>query len=43
MSEEATEMCNRITNGAKSYDEALYIIGEYVDITSREEEEEDEF
>lgn len=43
MREEATEMCNRITDGAKSYDEALCIIGEYVDITSREEVEEDEF
>lgn len=36
MSKEATEMCNRITSGAKSYDEALCIIGEYVDITDEE-------
>lgn len=43
MRELAEEMCNRITSGAKSYDEALCIIGEYVDITSREEVEEDEF
>lgn len=43
MRELAEEMCNRITSGAKSYDEALCIIGEYVDITSQEEVEEDEF
>lgn len=43
MRESAEEMCNRITSGAESYDEALCIIGEYVDITSREEVEEDEF
>ncbi len=40
MREESTEMCNRITSDAKSYDEALGIIGEYVEITSREEIEE---
>lgn len=43
MREEATEMCNRITSEAKSYDEALMIIDEYVEITSREDIEEDEF
>lgn len=43
MQEEAKEMCNKITSGAKSYDEALCIIGEYVDITSKEEVEENEF
>lgn len=43
MREEATEMCNRITNGAKSYDEALMILQDYVEITSREEMEEDIF
>lgn len=43
MREEATEMCKRITSEAKSYDEALMIIDEYVEITSREELEEDEF
>lgn len=43
MREEATEMCNKITSEAKSYDEALCIIGEYVEITDREEVEEDEF
>lgn len=43
MQELAKEMCNRITLGAKNYDEALWIIGEYVDITSREELEEDEY
>lgn len=43
MSEEATEMCEKITTEAKSYDEALMIIDKYVEITSREEIEEDEF
>lgn len=43
MREEATEMCNRITNGAKSYDEALMILQDYVEIASREEIEESEF
>jgi hypothetical protein len=43
MREEATEMCNRITSDAKSYDEALMIIDEYVEITSREEIEEEGF
>lgn len=42
MNEEAQEMCNKISTEAKSYDEALMIIGEYVEITSREEMEEDE-
>ena len=43
MSEEATEMCNRITGGAKSYDEALIILQDYVEITSKEELEEEEY
>lgn len=43
MKEEAQEMCNRIPAEAKNYDEALMIIGEYVEITSREEMEENEF
>ena len=43
MHEEAKEMCNKINAEAKNYDEALLIIGEYVEITSREEMEEDEF
>ena len=43
MYEEAQEMCNRIPAEAKNYDEALMIIGEYVEITSREEMEENEF
>ena len=43
MSEEATEMCNRITSGAKSYDEALMILQDYVEITSKEELEEEEY
>ena len=43
MSEEATEMYNRITGGAKSYDEALMILQDYVEITSKEELEEEEY
>ena len=43
MSEEATEMYNRITGGAKSYDEALMILQDYVEITSKEEQEEEEY
>ena len=43
MREEATEMCNRITGGAKSYDEALLILQEYVEITTKEELEEEEY
>lgn len=43
MREEATEMCNRITGGAKSYDEALMILQDYVEITSKEELEEEEY
>lgn len=43
MREEATEMCNRITKGAKSYDEALMILQDYVEITSKEEIEEEEY
>lgn len=34
MSEQASEMCSRITETAGSYSEALGIIGEYVNITS---------
>ena len=30
MRDEAKEMCDRVTNGAKSYDEALLIVSEYV-------------
>lgn len=45
MNEEAKEMCDRIII-SKSYDDALYIIGEYVDITDEtglnEDEEYDE-
>lgn len=43
MQEESKEMINRITSSAKSYHEALCIIGEYVEITDEaglEEEEE---
>lgn len=39
MSEEAKEMVKRIENTAKSYDEALCIIADYVDITDEIEEE----
>lgn len=41
MAEEAKEMTNRITEGAKSYDEALMIIDEYVEIVSQDELEEE--
>ena len=34
LGEQAKEMTNRIHSDAKSYDEALSIIGEYVNITS---------
>ena len=34
MSEQASDMCSRITETAGSYSEALGIIGEYVNITS---------
>ena len=34
LGEQAKEMTNRIYSDAKSYDEALSIIGEYVNITS---------
>lgn len=43
MKEEATEMCNRITNRANSYDDALMILQDYVEITSKEEIEEEEY
>lgn len=39
MSNEAAEMTKRITNTAKSYYDALDIIGEYVNITSVDEDE----
>ena len=43
MREEAKEMTDKITNTAKNYNEALCIIGEYVEITDEaglEDEEE---
>ena len=43
MKELAGEMCNKIVTQAKSYDQALSNKGEYVDITSRAELEEDIF
>ena len=39
MTEQATEMCNRIRESG-SYDKALVIIGEYVNITSVDDEDE---
>ncbi len=42
MADEAKEMCNRITSSG-SYDEALSIIDEYVEITSVDEEETEDF
>lgn len=42
MQEESKEMSNRIFN-SHSYDEALNIIGEYVEIVSEEEMENEEF
>ncbi len=41
MADEAKEMCERITSSG-SYDEALGIIGEYVNITSVDDEESEE-
>jgi hypothetical protein len=43
MEELAKEMCNKITTQAKSYDQALSILGEYVDITSNEHIEENDY
>ena len=40
MRSEAKEMCERITSSG-SYDEALGIIGEYVNITSADDVDED--
>lgn len=39
MSEQATEMCSRITETAGSYSEALSIIGGYVNITSVDDDQ----
>ena len=39
MRDEAKEMTTRITSEAHSYDEALGIISEYVNITSVDEDE----
>lgn len=41
MQEEAKEMCEKITSSG-SYDQALAIISDYVEVTSREEIEEDD-
>ena len=42
MYDEAKEMCSRITSSG-SYDEALSIIDEYVEITSVDEEKTEDF
>lgn len=42
MYDEAKEMCDRITSSG-SYDEALSIIDEYVEITSADDEETEDF
>lgn len=42
MADQATEMCERITQTAGSYYEALNIVGEYVNITSAEDADIDE-
>ena len=42
MTDQATEMCDRIAQTAGSYYEALNIIGEYVNITSAEDADIDE-
>ena len=41
MADQAKEMTNRIHSDAKSYYEALNIIGEYVNITSVDDVDED--
>lgn len=43
MADEAIEMTQRIISSANSYDEALNIIGEYVNITSAKDMSEDEY
>ena len=41
--EDAKEMCNKITTEAKSYNEALCIIMDYVDVTGEEISEDEEY
>lgn len=41
MANQAKEMAKRITEGAQNYNEALCIIGEYVNITSVDDADED--
>lgn len=43
MREEATEMYDRVMTEAESYDEALIILQDYVEISSEEEMEEEEY
>jgi len=42
LTEQSKEMTKRITDSAHSYEEALNIIGEYVNITSADDIDEDE-
>ncbi len=43
LDKDAKEMCERITTKAKSYGEALSIIAEYVQITDKEETEDEQY
>lgn len=43
MKNEAEEMCKKITAEAKNYDEALIILSDYVEITSKEDMQESEY
>ncbi len=43
MDEQSKEMINRITKEAKSYEEAIGIITEYVEVTDVEDEEVEEY
>ena len=43
MRKEAEEMCSRIMNSAKSYDEALIILQDYVEIVDEESMREEEY
>ena len=43
MRKEAEEMCSRIMNSAKSYDEALIILQDYVEIVDKESIREEEY
>ena len=43
MRKEVEEMCSRIMNSAKSYDEALIILQDYVEIVDKESIREEEY